>query len=719
MHTIKALCKPRDSVFKDATRDDVLNLSDFIDGKINADKFFEENFKTKGMELLFETAFKRFAGKSETGVIKLTQAMGGGKTHNMLALALLARNPDLRGKFIGSAYSDIGEISVVAFSGRESDVKFGIWGRIAEQLECKEFFADHYSPLKAPGESAWVNLLKDRRLLILLDELPPYLVNAKSKHKADPNNLLAFLYEITFRAKSLLLATATPIQVDPIEAFDLVSVLGFPPDADKVLGDNYSVWRLAPALGIKYIQGDEEKPSAEAKMWEIIRNPFPPRVDNRSFEILREQLEVSDDVSILRQNLYDKLDSKQKNRVRTLYDDDDFIKNHNPYIRAIVRRTREFLENTVNPDTGEPYLKKIDARLFGENDSDALELSGYMAQAYGIAEEFCDMLSERVKSGGFMSTLLLKRIGSTMFAGENTAKKMLAWTSAGQDRLRSIYEEFEDEGDNDNYESEAAQSDIKELAAEELDYLESLVNALKSNTDTDPKYNRIKEILMQGAEGEGAWKDKGCILFTQYFDSAAHVAERLSCDFSDIPIGLYAGGDKSGVYKSGAFKKTGKDEIKRLVKMRELMILVGTDAASEGLNLQALGTLINIDLPWNPTRLEQRKGRIQRIGQTADAIYIYNMRYKDSVEDRVHRKLSGRLQSIYAMFGQIPDILEDVWVAVAQNDEARAELAITKLPAKNPFIAKYETSIPKCGDWEKCAAVLDKRDVLRELLRAW
>ena len=88
MQTIKTLCKPRESVFADTARDDVLNLSDLIEGKIDVNDFFDENFKTKGMEILFETAFRRFQGKSETGVIKLTQAMGGGKTHNMLALAL-------------------------------------------------------------------------------------------------------------------------------------------------------------------------------------------------------------------------------------------------------------------------------------------------------------------------------------------------------------------------------------------------------------------------------------------------------------------------------------------------------------------------------------------------------------------------------------------------------------------------------------------------------
>ncbi|MHC6201758.1 hypothetical protein ACYULU_01025 [Breznakiellaceae bacterium SP9] len=77
MQTIKALCKPHDSVFSDTARDDVLNLSDLIEGKIDVSRFFDENFKTKGMDILFDTAFKRFSGKSDTGVIKLTQAMGG------------------------------------------------------------------------------------------------------------------------------------------------------------------------------------------------------------------------------------------------------------------------------------------------------------------------------------------------------------------------------------------------------------------------------------------------------------------------------------------------------------------------------------------------------------------------------------------------------------------------------------------------------------------
>ena len=149
----------------------------------------------------------------------------------------------------------------------------------------------------------------------------------------------------------------------------------------------------------------------------------------------------------------------------------------------------------------------------------------------------------------------------------------------------------------------------------------------------------------------------------------------------------------------------------------EIRLMLGTDAASEGLNLQRLSTLINLDLPWNPTRLEQRKGRIQRIGQIHDKVYIYNLRYKDSVEDRVHALLSERLEGIYKLFGQIPDILEDVWVAVALGEKERAKKIIDELPETHPFELRY-TNVEKV-EWESCRRVLDDSEKKRVLVKGW
>lgn len=145
--------------------------------------------------------------------------------------------------------------------------------------------------------------------------------------------------------------------------------------------------------------------------------------------------------------------------------------------------------------------------------------------------------------------------------------------------------------------------------------------------------------------------------------------------------------------------------------------MIGTDAASEGLNLQRLGTLINLDLPWNPTRLEQRKGRIQRIGQIRDVVNIYNMRYKGSVEDRVHDLLSERLENIHRMFGQLPDVLEDVWIEVAQGRLERAKQIINALPEKHPFDIRWN-KIEKVS-WESCARVLESTERRTYLSKGW
>ena len=189
MNSLFELCKPRSSVFDEGHRDDVLDLTDLVENRIGPKDFFEVNYLTQGMNQLLETAFKRFTRQSSRGVVKLTQAMGGGKTHTMIALGLLAKHPEYRPQVMGDRYRDshLGKVKVVAFTGRESDAPYGIWGAIAEQLGKKEALRNYYSPLQAPGQKAWENLLKGEPLLILLDELPPYLENAKSKTIGDTN----------------------------------------------------------------------------------------------------------------------------------------------------------------------------------------------------------------------------------------------------------------------------------------------------------------------------------------------------------------------------------------------------------------------------------------------------------------------------------------------------------------------------------------------------
>jgi len=181
---LKTSCMPRESVFNRDRRDVVLDLSDLMESKIDAEDFFEENFITSGMKTLLEKTFSRLEGSiDQASTFLLTQAMGGGKTHNMIALGLLAQDPELRRKILGknSPGATLGNVRVVGFTGRQSDAPLGIWGSIAEQLGKKEVFNNYYSPLQPPGVTAWINLLKGEPTVIMLDELPPYLEYAKSR----------------------------------------------------------------------------------------------------------------------------------------------------------------------------------------------------------------------------------------------------------------------------------------------------------------------------------------------------------------------------------------------------------------------------------------------------------------------------------------------------------------------------------------------------------
>jgi len=135
MKSLHDLCEPRDSVFDPQKRDTVLDLTDLVEDSIDPAEFFTENYITEGMKMLLEHAMRRLEGKTDQGVFKLKQAMGGGKTHNLLSLGLLARHPEFREQVMGSFYKpdpSLGPVKVIAFTGRESDAPLGIWGALAE-----------------------------------------------------------------------------------------------------------------------------------------------------------------------------------------------------------------------------------------------------------------------------------------------------------------------------------------------------------------------------------------------------------------------------------------------------------------------------------------------------------------------------------------------------------------------------------------------------------
>lgn len=180
--SLQSLCTPRESVFAADRRATVLSLDAYLQGKVEGESFFEENYFTTGMTTLVDRALRHLSG-AQTGssVFLLSQSMGGGKTHSMIALGLLAQSPELRTRVLGdeNPAPNLEAAKVIGFNGRNSDAPGGIWGALAEQLGKADLMADYCSPLlKAPGPEAWRQLLGEDPIVLFLDELPPYLENA-------------------------------------------------------------------------------------------------------------------------------------------------------------------------------------------------------------------------------------------------------------------------------------------------------------------------------------------------------------------------------------------------------------------------------------------------------------------------------------------------------------------------------------------------------------
>lgn len=532
------------------------------------------------------------------------------------------------------------------------------------------------------------------------------LKKGAENEKAEPNNLMAFLIELSRCTKSMMMGTATPVQLYPIEAFDLLYVLGA--GAGHVLGSDFSKWRSGDkTIAFRLVDGSANITQDVHLKWDWVRDPFPPAAENEQlFGTIRRDLKMGPTDFLLSPDNLSQIKPWNRKRIET---DDDFFKNHNPYIRFIIRRTRKFLEDKLD-ENGEPYLQKVEVIPLGEDDKDAIILPGYLKDAYQTAEEFCRALGDLMKASGFIRTLLLRRMGSSLEAGRKTAEKMLG---AGKFLIDENEEEdFSEKEDSSIEEYPEEQTGIAaRLTDRERKILEKLIYELSRHQHTDPKLEKLKELLF--SEG---WAALGCIIFSQYFDTVWYFSEQIS-QIEGQPIGLYAGAEKSGLWQGGIFTKTSKEALKKQVQNGELKIIFGTDSASEGLNLQRLGTLINLDLPWNPTRLEQRKGRIQRIGQRLEKVMIYNMRYRGSVEDRVHQLCSERLQNIFSLFGQIPDILQDVWINTALGDIEKAQERITEVETRSPFEIRYDRIEPI--DFESYSEVLNEREIKELMRKGW
>jgi len=522
--------------------------------------------------------------------------------------------------------------------------------------------------------------------------------------KAEPNNLLDFMVRIGARTRNLLLGTATPIQTEVYELWDMLKILSS--GADFVLGrEPFAKWpdweRALPA-----VKGDET-PVDERDAWEWLRNPLPPGSEDVLFATLRLQLGLADQAFFTDRG-FGSLGFLEQQAVGQALAP-GFLREHNPIVRHTVLRRRQTLE-----DAG--LLEKVGVDIHPDPDAPATAYAGVgfsglglrtnhpFDLAYQAAEAFTSALQKRTKAAGFMKTLLLQRICSSFASGRATAEKMLR---------REVLEDEE--------QVKLIEEALSALTPDEAGYLRTIVEELSRPEARDPKLAAVRYFLTEHRTEGKTWLEHGCIVFSQYYDTAYFVAAELAKLLPDEAVGVYAGAGKSGLFRGDDFASVEREDIKAAVKKREIRLLVATDAACEGLNLQTLGTLINVDLPWNPSRLEQRLGRIKRFGQARRTVDMLNLVYHETQDEKIYQILSRRMKDRYDIFGGLPDTIEDEWIETVETlEEMMDEYIHLRKKARDVFEMRYQETIdPDRDRWELCSRVLARRDVVDRLSIPW
>ncbi|MCG6534747.1 MAG: SWF/SNF helicase family protein [Syntrophales bacterium LBB04] len=167
---------------------------------------------------------------------------------------------------------------------------------------------------------------------------------------------------------------------------------------------------------------------------------------------------------------------------------------------------------------------------------------------------------------------------------------------------------------------------------QEIDHIVDLIDRL----DGTSKGSMLTDILAKGAHEK-------VIIFTQYLKSMDYVTGLL--EMTGTPYAVFRG-DLSNREKEAA--------IQRL--RNEVPVLVSTESGGEGRNIQFCNTIINFDLPWNPMRIEQRIGRLHRIGQTRD-VFVFNLSVKGTIEDYILDILDNKINMFEMVIGEIEPIL--------------------------------------------------------------
>ncbi|MCY4371408.1 MAG: SNF2-related protein [bacterium] len=402
----------------------------------------------------------------------------------------------------------------------------------------------------------------------------------------------------------MLLLTATPMQLHPYELYSLIELVepGICDSFEEYERDRQDLPRLA---GI----------AKDVQQWDVLDTDRRESL-LRFFSSYDLDVHANDDRDAALRVL-----DRQHPFARTM------IRNRKSDIGGFTQRCPELV--VVEMDLEEKELYE--------------DVSGYLHEQYNMAQ------AKNQRAIGFLMVTYLKMLSSSSNAVRAALRRRITKLTAelGVDRAGDIKngEQFDAWPDPRELSSEIEGSEHRSVSTDsskirtEITVLQDLVGRLGKARDS--KASQLLLTLRRDIQ-----PDEKVIIFTQFLETQAFLRKML--DFHGYEVEVF----------NGSMSQEEKD--KAVIRFRERsQILVATEAGGEGRNFQFTHILFNYDLPWNPMKIEQRIGRMDRIGQKHD-IYIYNFACKGTIEEKILDVLNKRIRLFEESVGSLDPILGEL-----------------------------------------------------------
>lgn len=497
-----------------------------------------------------------------------------------------------------------------------------------------------------------------------------------SKSDATPNELLTLLRAMKEKAswQALYLASATPMQMYAHEAWDLLELLGLTERWGRSAEEFTTYFAQLRQSGV-----DRDWHFLQTMLADHLSEPdnsAPQAVQQRIRELVPSPLRVKRITHLHERPMSNSTLAQLLGDERSALD--YWLRENTPMRRRVFRTTRSTLHEYMRVgllDSSTVIPERLVADRFISMDPAEADLYNRIEEYIGRYYNHYKARGGAQRALGFIMTVYRRRLTSSFEAITRSLRKRRTVLHGDGATLDKLLDE-DDVGvvaneDRGLFDLEQLEDSRQRLGVE-LDELDAFVADLERLPPDESKMHTLLDDL-QSAFSRG---HSTAIVFTQYGDTMDYVANKLTATFGPAVATWSGSGGRRWNAATKVWNPIPKPELKNLFRAgNEIRVLVGTDSMSEGLNLQTCGLLVNYDMPWNFMRVEQRIGRIDRIGGLPK-VEVFNYFYRDTVEQRIYEGLAEDIdwfESVVGparpVLGQIESIIEDA--AMRGNDSTR------------------------------------------------